>query len=330
MNDLRNDEIFQELSAKKDAGIITPEEMKQLEELVGSDPVLRQTELVLQRTTIELGPKDAERVARAQKETWTKIESRMTAGKNVRSLYRRAMRIAASAAAVLVVGVAALFIFRGTAEMIVVVNDGTEVRELLLLDSTRVWLQLGAEIAYPEKFSRKRRPVHLSGEAFFDVARDPARPFTVTTDAAEIEVLGTRFNVNTTTGNEVTEVVLESGSVALYIPGKEDEPVKIKPGELAVADLSDASISVTETDPYMYSVWKEKELVFRAQPLGNIMIVLEKAYGVDIRLGNEALGRTIYTGRFKKSLPIEEVLAIMEMNTSMEYRFNSDGSIDIR
>lgn len=330
MNDPKIDKTFQDPSANKAAKNIAPEETKQFEESAEYEHVLQQAERILQQTTIEFGPDDRERVEKAQTETWAKIESGISRRGKTVSLYRQIMRVAASVAAVLMVGVASLFLFKGPAEMIVVENTGTEVRELLLLDSTRVWLQLGAKITYPKKFSRKHRPVQLSGEAFFDVARDPSRPFTVSTTAAKIEVLGTRFDVNAAADGTLTEVALESGSVALHMPGKENESVKIKPGELAVADISDASISVTETDPYMYSVWKETELAFRAQPLGYIVKLLEKAYGVDIRLNNEVLGRTVYTGRFKKSLPLEEVLAIIEMNTSMEYRFNADGSIDIK
>lgn len=329
MNDPKIDKNFQDPSAKKTDRTIAREDTEQFEESAEYEPLRQRAERILQQTTIEFGPYDRERVEKAQAEIWAKIESGISRRRNTVSLYRRIVRVAASAAAVLIVGIASLFLIERPAEMIVAENNGTEVRELLLLDSTRVWLQQGAKITYPKKFSRKHRPVHLTGEAFFDVARDPSRPFTVSTTAAEIKVLGTRFDVKAAIDGTITEVALESGSVALHMPGNENEAVKIKPGELAVADLSDASILVTETDPYMYSVWKEKELVFRAQPLGYIMKLLEKAYGVDIRLGNEALGETVYTGRFKKSLPIEEVLAIIEMNTPMGYRLKDDGSIDI-
>lgn len=329
MNDPKIDKNFQDPSAKKTDRTIAREETEQFEESAEYEPFRQRAERILRQTTIEFGPHDQKRVEKAQAETWAKIESGISRRRNTVSLYRRIVRVAASAAAILIVGIASLFLIERPAEMIVAENNGTEVRELLLLDSTRVWLQQGAKITYPKKFSRKQRPVHLTGEAFFDVARDPSRPFTVSTTAAEIKVLGTRFDVKAAIDGTITEVALESGSVALHMPGNENEAVKIKPGELAVADLSDASILVTETDPYMYSVWKEKELVFRAQPLGYIMKLLEKAYGVDIRLGNEALGETVYTGRFKKSLPIEEVLAIIEMNTPMGYRLKDDGSIDI-
>lgn len=329
MNDRKIDKTSPDLSANRAANTIAPEVTKQFDESAEYEHVLQQAERILQQTAIEFGPNDRERVEKAQAETWAKIESGISRREKPLNLYRRIVRVAASAAAVLMVGIASLFLFKGPAEMIVVENTGTEVCELMLLDSTRVWLQLGAKITYPKKFSRKHRPVHLTGEAFFDVARDPSRPFTVSTTAAEIEVLGTRFDVNAARDGAITEVALESGSVALHMPGNESESVKIKPGELAVADLCDASIMVTETDPYMYSVWKEKELVFRAQPLGYIVKLLEKAYGIDIRLNNEVLEGTIYTGRFKKSLPLEEVLAIIEMNTSMGYRLNADGSIDI-
>jgi len=329
MNDSKINKTFQDPSAKKNANAITPEETKQFEESTEYEYVLQRAEHILRHTTIEFGPEGRERMEKAKAETWEKIESRIFRHGNAVSLHRRITRIVASAAAVLIAGIISLFLVERPVEMIVVKNDGTEVRELLLLDSTRVWLQLGAEITYPKKFPRKHRPVHLSGEAFFDVSHDPSRPFTVSTTAVEIKVLGTRFDVNSAIDGAVTEVALESGSVALHMPGKENESVVMKPGELAVATLSDTSISVAETNPYIYSVWKEKELVFRAQPLGCIMKILERAYGIDIRLGNEILERTVYTGRFKKSLPIEEILTIIEMNTSMRYRINADGSIDI-
>lgn len=329
MNDSKINKTFQDPSAKKAANTIAPEETKQLEESAEYGYVLQRAERILQQTTIGFGPNDRERLEKAQTETWAKIESGISRRGKTASLYRRIVRVAVSAAAVLIVGIASLFLFKGPAEMIVVENNGAEVCELLLTDSTRVWLQLGAKITYPKKFSRKHRPVHLSGEAFFDVSHDPSRPFIVSTTAVEIKVLGTRFDVNAAIDGAVTEVALESGSVALHMPGAENESVKIRPGELAVANLSDTSISVTETDPYRYSIWKEKELVFRAQPMGYIVKLLEKAYGIDIRLGNEALGQTVYTGRFKKSLPIEEILTIIEMNTPMRYRLNADGSIDI-
>lgn len=324
MNSPKTDRNFQDPEREKSH----PEEMERDERSAAYDCALQRAERVLQRTAIEFGPGDRERAQKAQAETWAKIEAGISRRENTVRLYRRVVRIAASAAAVLIAGVLSLLLFRSP-EMIVVENTGAEVCELLLQDSTRVWLQLGAKITYPKEFSRKRRPVQLSGEAFFDVSRDPSRPFTVSTTAVEIKVLGTRFDVDASADGAVTKVALESGSVALRMPGKERESVKIRPGELAVADLSDASISVTETDPYIYSVWKEPVLAFREQPLGYIVKLLEKTYGIDIRLDNETLEQTLYTGRFRKSLPIEEVLAIIEMNTSMKYRRNADGSIDI-
>ncbi len=323
MNDRKKQRNLPERKCGKGA----PEESKRQKESIEYEDVQHRTERILQNTSIGFGPASPERMQQAQAAAWAKIESRIARRAKIVRLYRS---IAASAAAVLIVGLVSLHLFRNQPEMLVMENTGDEVCELMLADSTHVWLQRGAKITYPEKFSRKSRPVQLSGEAFFDVTRDPARPFTVSTAAAEIKVLGTRFDVRTATDDTTTEVALESGSVALRLSGPEDEFVKIRPGDLAVADLHDASITVTQTDPDMYSVWKEKVLVFRSLPLSYIMQMLGKAYGVDIRLENDALGQTIYTGKFKKSLPIEEILEIIEMNTTMEHRVNADGSIDIR
>ncbi|OUQ53198.1 hypothetical protein B5E60_08420 [Alistipes sp. An116] len=294
------------------------------------DFTTQEAERIIRRTTIEFGPKDQDQLSRIQEETWAEIRTRLSDQGRTISLRRRIVRTTAAAAAILAAGIMTLLLLERPVEMIVVENMDSGIRELMLEDSTHVWLRNGAKLSYPKKFAKNERPVTLTGEAFFDVARDTSRPFTVNTSAVEIKVLGTRFNVQTEQNGNITEVALESGSVALHMPGADVADVKIKPGELAVANQHDLSISVSEADPYLSSAWKEKVLTFRARPLDYILQTLANAYGIEIRLGNENLGKTSYTGKFKRSLPLEEVLTIIGMSIPIEYEFNADGSIDIR
>ncbi len=121
-------------------------------------------------------------------------------------------------AAVLVVGIVFAFAwiyatrFAGTT----LVAAGAEPVEVLLDDGSQVLLNRDSKLRFRKQFDGGERRVTLSGEAWFDVARDTARPFVIDAGAALVEVLGTSFNVNAYRENPTVEITVESGVVALY------------------------------------------------------------------------------------------------------------------
>lgn len=325
-HDEKKEDLFWTLAAKKAEDTITKEELELMEEIGRVMPALFLAEKALSTINVRLGA-DKEKEVAVRDKVWTKIISRISINNNSKRLLRRVTGVAASVAILLTMAGGTIFVLRDSPKMTTIANEGSGAMELMLEDNTHVWLHSGAEINYPEKFSRKQRLVELSGEAFFDVAHDAGRPFSVKTEDVVVEVLGTKFNIKAEKDGDSTEIVLESGSIALSQPKNQFTPVIIKPGELAVVSHAGASVTVSETDPYMYSIWKESELIFRSQPLNKIMIMLGKAYGVEIKLENGTLDKMIYTGKFRKAMPINEVLSIIQMNTPIKYKIHPDGSI---
>lgn len=285
----------------------------------GGQTNLTEIEKTLSSVEVRLGPDKAQTEV-ARRETWNIIKSRMPETGKVRTLRRTTGYVAASVAGLLIAAMVSFMLIGGKPEMKIVANDGNNPLEIVLQDNTRIWLHAGTEIMYPEKFSKKERVVKLTGEAFFNVTAVAGHPFRVETADVDVVVLGTKFNVMANVGSAATEVMLESGSVALE-QADSHRQIIIRPGELAVVNRSDASITVSEADPYLHSIWKESELVFRSQPLEKIFAMLGKAYDVKIVLDNENLAKTVYTGRFKKSIEIGEVLSTIQMNTNMNVTF---------
>lgn len=318
---------YWELVAKKSDGTISEAEAAELEALEKSIPYLAEAAKSLSEIKVGFGIGEEEE-KRARLETWAKIENGMKSGGKSTPLSRRIMKYAAAAVILLAVGVGtlSLALFGGRREMLSAVNDSGNVEVVVMEDSTRVWLHQGAKITYPAKFSRRMRPVELSGEAFFDVASDSRRPFIVATKNIDIKVLGTKFNVRES--DLSTEVMLESGSVALTASGG-DEGVIMRPGELAVVNNKNSEIVVSQDDAAIHSIWKENELVFRSQKLGVIFRYLERAFDANIQTDNNILANTVYTGRFKKSAGLDEILSIIQMNTGMKYRTDENGIVRI-
>ena len=131
----------------------------------------------------------------------------------------RACAVACAVAAVLVLG---LWVFprlkvSASVPFETIANvEGTEVRPVVLEDGTHVYMRPGAVLKYNVQSLKHRRLAYLSGDAYFDVARDEDKPFVVKTSSISVEVLGTAFSVSA--GEETTQVLLERGSVRVLSP----------------------------------------------------------------------------------------------------------------
>lgn len=180
--------------------------------------------------------------------------------------------------------------------------------EVVLEDGTHVWLNGGSRLRYPAFFERDRREVTLCGEAYFEVAKDVLRPFVVQTAAANIEVLGTSFNV---AAAEVTECIttLVEGRVRL-LDGNE-RGVVLSPGQQALQNC-DGMWEVREVDTRYYTAWKEGLFAFKDCSLRDILGRLARHYSVEFVLEDEALGDLTYTTMIEQYEQVENVLYILE------------------
>jgi ferric-dicitrate binding protein FerR (iron transport regulator) len=206
--------------------------------------------------------------------------------------------------------------------------------EFYLPDSTKVYLNSKTILSYPFSFSDTIREVKLSGEAYFEVAENKEVPFIVNTGRINIEVTGTEFLATRYPHEELTEIVLVEGGINLfqgdYHTYKKDI-IQLKPGEKALCLDSDKEMAIDKVNTNKYLAWKEGLLVFREDPMPEVVRRLNRWFNVDIQLEGPELKGWAYTATFedeslaqeldllKISAPIDYTIKQREMNTDKTF-----------
>ena len=186
--------------------------------------------------------------------------------------------------------------------------------ELILPDSTRVWVNAQSRIVYPVTFQKNCRQVDLEGEAYFDVKRNEASPFIVKTEKVDIKVLGTEFNVTAYSKNPELKIALLKGTVELeslessskYMM-KPGEQIRFKEGKYISSDINNMD----------HFKWKEGLLCFNNQPISEIMEELCLYYDIHIDVADLPFLKERYSGKFRVKDGVEHVLKVLQL----EHRF---------
>ena len=190
-------------------------------------------------------------------------------------------------------------------------NTESEVRRVSLPDGTSVCLQYGASLSFSE--TDGMRLAELSGEAYFDVARDSIRPFVVKTDALDLRVLGTAFSVSATPGNSKTDVILEHGSVRLLTKGGATI-LRLTPNQKAVYDTASGDISV-ESISAKTAIQQEYGLVsLENARVDEIIRSIESQYVIKVSASGYNPAKQYHMSYFMSD-SVSDVLAMMEVLT---------------
>lgn len=156
-------------------------------------------------------------VAKAERRLGRRLEQENQKRQEVFKL-RSVLRYAAAIVGVIVLAAGLAYWFRNKAEELVTASAAHgQVREMLLPDGTKVWLNQSSVLKYPRAFEGKERHVYLDGEAYFEVARNHEKPFTVKSQAMDVRVLGTSFNIKCRPDNSFAETTLVEGEVEVKI-----------------------------------------------------------------------------------------------------------------
>lgn len=188
---------------------------------------------------------------------------------------------------------------------------------LTMSDGTKIWLNSQTRLRYPVVFSEKERVVSLEGEAYFEVAKDKARPFRVMLEKnGSIEVLGTSFNVSAYNDDEAVEAVLEEGCIRMN-SGKGH--VVMSPGHRCVYAVEDGKMSVSEVNTSEFTAWRKGEFAFYGETVGSIMKKLARWYGVEVAYVNEGVKEVIFSGNTKRYENISVLLDAMELSGGVRF-----------
>jgi len=190
---------------------------------------------------------------------------------------------------------------------------------LQLADGTKIWLNSETVLRYPVQFDGNERRVELTGEAFFEVARNEKKPFLVESGEQVIKVLGTEFNISSYKEEQFIYTTLLKGSVEVFFKNKPEIKQTLKPNEQSKINNAERTISKTEVDPYQFIAWKEGRFVFKDENLGEIMKTLSKWYNVEVVFDREALRNIRFTGDLQRYSDFGDVLEKIGKTNEMKF-----------
>ena len=188
--------------------------------------------------------------------------------------------------------------------------------ELLLPDSSIVWLNAQTSITYPTDFGKNNREVELNGEAYFKVKKSK-QTFIVKTKDVDIHVLGTEFNVIAYHNTPLTEISLLTGSIELKSPKMPNQGLIMKPNDLV--KIKDGKLYSSVINDFDYFRWKEGLLCFNNEPIESIIKKLELYYDTRIEVKKDTLLKFRYTGKFRTKDGIEQILKVLQIEHKFTY-----------
>lgn len=196
-----------------------------------------------------------------------------------------------------------------------------QVNQVFLADGTRIWINSETRIVLPSQFSSNERVVKLSGEAFFEVAKDENRPFRVEVNGQQIEVLGTSFNVRAYVNSNVIETTLETGQISLQTGS---QITLLKPGEQSVFDKTTNKLIIAHVDPLIVSSWKSGRFEFQNMNLLEVFKLVERWYDVEITADESSFKGMHYSGVIKRNKDAKHFLELLNRTVPVKCKINSD------
>ena len=192
------------------------------------------------------------------------------------------------------------------------------VTQVLLPDSSKVWLNAGSSLRYPSRFTEKERNVQLSGEGYFEVQSDKEYPFYVSLDnGIKVKAHGTKFNINAYKEDRVVETTLEAGLVDVISASR---TIWLKPNEQVCYDKEDGHFTISVANIEEKTAWKEGKLVFRNATLEEVVKILSRRYNVDIVLHRENQKDYKFRATFS-SESITQILDYLRMAAPISWSF---------
>lgn len=230
------------------------------------------------------------------------------------------------AAAVVLLAVLVTFVYRykggagGSADYSsqtykVLVDKGQRA-SILLPDGTRVWLNSHTELTYNGDYGKKNREVVLSGEGYFEVAKDSVSPFIVKAGEMKIEALGTAFNVKAYAEDRESTATLFEGKVRTSVGENE---VLLKPNESVCVNKVSRKMAVSAEFADYARMWKDNELVFRGETMEEVAVMLDRLYNVKVQFASERVKHYRFSGVIKNN-SLENVVELISLTAPIVYR----------
>lgn len=203
----------------------------------------------------------------------------------------------------------------------VVLADNGQRASVVLPDGTKVWLNSHSKLTYNSDYGIKDRNIKLSGEAYFEVAKDSSHRFLVNAGGMEIEALGTAFNIKAYEEEEELVTTLFEGSVRTSVGSKY---AILKPDQSAVFNKNNNKFIVdNRSNPLYAKLWRVNELAFSGETLEEISLMLNRMYNVEIMFLSNKIKNYSFSGVIKNN-SLDNVIEIISLTAPITYRSVGD------
>ena len=213
---------------------------------------------------------------------------------------------------------------------IVAVGGDEQTKQIMLSDSSQVWLSAGSRIEYPRRFGKNDRTVTIEGKAYFEVAKDAERPFYVNTDVYAVKVLGTAFEVNAPKYSQTSDVTLLEGEVEI-IDMNRKTLCTLQPGQQFEIDRISNDFRLNNVDAKMYTSWHEGKLEFDGLTFAQIAKALERHYDVIIILDDGIAANEVkLVGSLSLQKNILQMMETIELVIPVVYQVQANKVVHIK
>jgi transmembrane sensor len=316
-------------------GECTPDERRVISGLIQSDPVYKQVykDLTLLWETIGMNTAPADTTFNVDS-AWSKVNATISKQPSrvihraapATNNFRRIGGYALKVAAVLLIGIAIFQLLLPQNDQKTVASGKSIAAPLSLADGSTIFLNSSSTIKFPEKFGGDTREVYFWGEAFFEIAHDPTRPFIIESGETRIKVLGTSFNVKAYPETDRIEVVVNSGKVLFYHIDKNDHilgQVILQKGDKGVYYRKSGQIVRLLNDEPNYLSWKTGMLVFSETSLDKVFNAVGQKYGVKFNLAEKDLSLLKLTATFDNET-LDAVLEVLQLVHNLQFVNNGN------
>ena len=211
-----------------------------------------------------------------------------------------------------------------TSNYIVATTAGQRA-QFVLPDGSKVWLNASTQLAYKSSLWSRERQVNLTGEAYFEVARDEHAPFIVNSKNIKTQVLGTTFNVRARAAEEKVVATLLKGSIRVDLPRENNEGFILKPGQILNVNTSTLQAELTESSsPRDVLLWIQGKLAFEQVTCLEMTRCLEQHFDVHFYFKDEQLKKERFTCEFRTDDNIEDILSVLSLTKRFQYKIDGN------
>lgn len=322
----KNDSLFEDLLSKCISGTITEEENIVLLSLVAGSDVYRKK----YNETLKLYALLHIPVFEAQKEKqYMNVKKKLhlpTPALPKRNWYLFLRNAAAVFLLMLIVSAASIVMYSHLenreevlfSETVAPLSSQTKIN---LPDGTIAVLNSGSTLKYPLTYGKKERNVYLTGEGYFEVAKDEKKVFRVYAGDTKIQVTGTSFNVRSYLEDDFTEISLIEGGVDVFADNKH---ISLTPDEKAFYNRKTGVLYVEKADTYKAALWTTGRLSFVNTSLVDILKDIERKYNIKIRIESEQVEKEYFSGSINLKMTLQEVFNFIDVDK--KFSFEGAGS----